>query len=83
MLFENLEIGNNIKFYRVLNDLTYEELAEFVGRSDRGVSRIEKGKSMPPLDVVMRMSKLFNVPMNELFFEKGNEPEKRIAYMTK
>ncbi len=83
MILEKLEIENNVKFYRQLNDLNYEQLASLIGRSDRGMSRIEKGKSMPPLDVVMRLSKLFKVSMDELFFERDNKPEKRIVYMDK
>ncbi len=80
---QKLVIKNNIRFYRRLNELTCEDLAKLLGRSDRGISNIERGKAIPSLEIAFRIANLFSIPVNELFFEEGNEQEKRIVYMKK
>jgi putative transcriptional regulator len=78
-----LQLKNSVRFYRQLNDLTFAELGALMGRSDRGISAIERGKSMPSLEFAFRLAKLFNLSVHELFFLEGEEPEKRVVYMNK
>ena len=83
MFAQKLKLRNNIRFYRRLNELSYDQLAQMVGRSNRGISFIERGRSYPSLELALRLATLFNVPVDELFFEEGKEPEKRLVMMNR
>ncbi len=78
-----VRLRNNIKFYRRLNDLRATQLGAILGRSSRSVRNMEQGIVYPSVEMAYKVSKLFNVPMDELFFEEGNEPEKRLVFMNK
>ena len=58
-----------IKELRKKNGMSQIELSEYLGISNRAVSKWEKGLSQPSAKHVFAMSKLFNVPMDH-FYEK-------------
>ena len=58
---------NRIKVYRALHDLTQEALAEHLGVTRQTILAIEKEKYDPSLELALRMSQLFKVPMEKLF----------------
>jgi len=45
---------------------TVTELAEMVNTSKSHISRIEKGESQPSVDVLYKISKALNVPIDDL-----------------
>ncbi len=76
-----LIIKNNIRFYRRLNDLSRKELGLLIGRTSRHIGNMEQGDVVPPLDVALLLSKIFSIPLDELFFEPAAEPEQRLVRM--
>jgi len=62
------EMKNRLKVFRAMHDLTQEGLAEKVGVTRQTIHAIEKGKYAPPLDLAFRLSRFFEVQIEELFF---------------
>ena len=61
-----MDIGEKIKKYRKLNDLTQEKLADFLCVSYQAVSKWETGISSPDLSMIAPLTKLLNVSADEL-----------------
>ena len=61
-----VKIGKFISELRKEKGLTQEQLGERVGVTNKTVSRWETGTYLPPADVLMIMSELFSVSVNEL-----------------
>lgn len=59
---------NRIKVYRALRNLTQEALAEQIGVTRQTILAIEKGKYDPSLELAFRISRLFRVPIDKMFF---------------
>ena len=58
---------NSLKVLRAQNDLTQADLANKLGVSRQTVNAIEKGKFDPSLPLAFKMSKLFQLPIEEIF----------------
>ena len=69
----NEYMQNKIRELRKNNNLSQKQLGEYLGISDRAVSKWESGISKPSGNNLIMLSKLFKVPV-ESFFE--NEPLK-------
>lgn len=69
---ENLNeiIAKNISDYRKMNGLTQSQLAEKLNFSDKSISKWERGESIPDVSVLMQMSKIFDVTLNDMVTEK-------------
>ncbi|WP_209631895.1 helix-turn-helix transcriptional regulator [Methanococcus voltae] len=63
-------MDNKIKVFRAMNDLTQDELAKKIGVTRQTISAIEKGKYDPSLIIAFKLSKLFNVSIEEIFTYK-------------
>lgn len=59
---------NKIKVYRAMHDLTQEGLAEKVGVTRQTINAIEKGKYDPSLELAFKISMLFSVKIEDIFF---------------
>lgn len=59
---------NQIRELRVSRNMTQEELGEFIGVSRQTINAIEKGKFDPSLPTAFKMSKLFDLPIERLFY---------------
>jgi len=57
-----------IKKNRELLNLSQAELASIVGVRRETIIRLEKGQYNPSLKLAMDISKIFNVPIEALFF---------------
>ncbi len=57
-----------IREYRQRMGLTQEALAEMVGARRETVVFLEQGKYIPSLKLAYDVSRVFNVPIEELFF---------------
>ena len=64
-----MSIGSKIQQYRIYNGLTQEQLAEKLGVSRQSVSKWEMEQSLPEIDKVVLMSKLFSIGTNEILLE--------------
>ena len=59
-------IGSRIQQLRINNGLTQEKLAEMLNVSRQSVSKWEMEQSLPEVDKIVLMSKLFGVGTNEI-----------------
>ena len=70
-----MELANVIKKYRNLNNWSQDELADILKVSRHSVSKWESGKNYPSLDILVVMSDLFGVTLDQLV--KGDIELKR------
>lgn len=66
-------IAHNISELRKKNKLTQLELAERLNYSDKAISRWERGDTLPDIDVLCEICKLFNVSFEYLISADGSE----------
>ena len=59
---------NSIKVHRAIHDLTQDQLAKAIGVSRQTINSIEKGKYVPSTLLALKISGLFKVSVNELFY---------------
>ena len=62
-----VEFVCNLKKYRLLKDLTQEQLAEKVGVRRETIMRLEAGKYNPSLKLAIDISRVLETPIEELF----------------
>ena len=62
-----------IKELRARHDLTQEKLAESVGVRRETIVFLEKGKYNPSLYLAYNISKVFKLPIEEVFFIDNNQ----------
>lgn len=60
-------LGLKIAYYRKLNGLTQEELAEKVGVSTQAVSKWEQQITCPDIMLLPTMANIFRITIDELF----------------
>lgn len=64
---------NNIKVQRAIHNLTQQDLAERIGVSRQTINALEAGKYVPSTVLALKLSKLFEKPVNEIFqLEEGD-----------
>ncbi len=59
---------NNIKVQRAIHDMTQADLAEKIGVSRQTINAIEKNKYVPSTVLSLKIARLFDKPLEELFF---------------
>lgn len=71
----NPAFRNKIKVYRAMHNLTQEQLADNIGVSRQTVIAIESDKYLPSLGLAFKISRLFNVKIEDIFDyqDKTNE----------
>jgi putative transcriptional regulator len=68
-----IDINNNVRTHRFMNgEITQEELAKKVGVTRQTIVAIEKGKYSPSLELAFKLSRVFNVKIEDIF-TYGNE----------
>lgn len=65
-----IEIGQFIAKCRKRNHMTQSQLAEKIGITNQAVSKWETGKSMPDASIMLELSGLLGVTVNELLSGK-------------
>lgn len=69
----SIDINNNVRTHRFMNgEITQEELAKKVGVTRQTIVAIEKGKYSPSLELAFKLSRVFNVKIEDIF-TYGNE----------
>jgi putative transcriptional regulator len=64
---------NTIKVQRAIKGLTQEELAQKISVSRQTINAMEANKYVPSTLLALKLAKLFNQPVEELFIlEKGD-----------
>lgn len=57
----------NLKKYRLIKDMTQEELAEIVGVRRETIMRLEKAQYNPSLKLAIDISRAVEAPIEEIF----------------
>lgn len=65
----------NLKIRRIQKGLSQKELAKRVGLTNQSISDFETGKLNPSYEVMKRISKELDSPVDELFFQNEKEEE--------
>ena len=71
MEYDFEQIGKSIKEERKKNGWTQEELGKMLCISGKQISNYEKGKLLPPQDVLLEMARLFNCEYGYLLGEES------------
>lgn len=58
---------NTIKVERAILSLTQEDLAKMIGVSRQTINSIEANRYVPSTVLALKMSKIFNKPVNDFF----------------
>jgi len=58
---------NNIRVERALRNITQASLAEMIGVSRQTINTIESGRYVPSTVLALKISRIFEKPVNELF----------------
>jgi putative transcriptional regulator len=64
---------NKLKVLRAERDMTQADLADSLAVSRQTINAIEKGKFDPSLPLAFKMSKLFELAIEEIFDNSENE----------
>ena len=73
-----MECGKKIAHLRKTKDMTQEELGKVLSVTYQAVSKWERGESLPDFEMMTRIAKFFNVPLN-YFTDDGEEPSAEVA----
>lgn len=65
-----ISFDSNLKYYRTKHGLTQKQLAEQIGYTEKSVSKWENGNALPTMEMLLKLSELFNLSLDELMFEK-------------
>lgn len=72
-----MNFGNILKKIRQDNNLTQEELAKKIDTSRSNIANYENNKNMPSVDILDKLSKMFNVSIDYLLGKSDiRNPEK-------
>ena len=64
-----VRVGNNIRKLRFFQDeMTQQQLAEAVGVTRQTIIAMEKGKYSPSLELAFRIARVFDTPLEDVFF---------------
>ncbi|QIA09213.1 MULTISPECIES: helix-turn-helix transcriptional regulator [Draconibacterium] len=58
---------NRLKIERAIKNLTQDDLAKLIGVSRQTINSIEKGRYVPSTVLALKISKIFEKPVNEIF----------------
>jgi putative transcriptional regulator len=67
MTLKRDNIRNTLKVQRAKKDLTQEQLAHLVGVTRKTINSVEKGKYVPSTYLALKLSRVLEVPIEELF----------------
>lgn len=64
---------NTIKIEQTILDLTQDDLAKKIGVSRQTINSIEKNRFVPSTVLALKLSKIFNKPVNDFFTLDKND----------
>lgn len=73
----NIEIGQNLKFYRKAAGLTQEAFAEILGLGVKHVSAMERGATGVSINTLRNASLALSIPADYFLFGQIDEMEKQ------
>ncbi len=73
----HMKIGEKIKMLRKVQDMTQEKLADYLGVSFQAISKWECGFASPDISLLIPLSRLFGVTIDELFDNTQQQKDAR------
>lgn len=71
-----MPLYNRLKEYRAKIDVNQHEMGRLVGVSRQTISQIERGDYSPSVTLALKIAKVFEVPVEEIFqYEEDEESE--------
>lgn len=67
----DMAILNKLRLFRSQVGLTQEELAQKTGVTRQTIISIEKGNYTPSVQLALRLAKVLEITVEELFYEEG------------
>ncbi len=64
---------NRLKVQRAIHDLTQADLAEKIGVTRQSINAIEKGKYVPSTVLALKIARLFNESVENVFTLEDND----------
>ncbi len=74
-MIDSIKVGNRINALRKENSLTQDELADKLMVTRQVISKWELGYSLPSIDLIIELSKLFNISIDDLLCLNDDEVE--------
>ena len=71
---DDKSIGANIRSFRNKAGMSQGVLAKMAELTKSGLSKIEIGRSSPPVSTLARIAKALNVPLAQFFMESDLQP---------
>ena len=71
-----MPLHNNLKFYREKLNINQQDFGAMVSVSRQTISSIERGDYSPSVTLALKISKVLNVSVEEIFDFKEEENEK-------
>jgi putative transcriptional regulator len=62
-----MKMKNNLRVQRAIKNITQAELAEMIHVSRQTINTIESGKYVPSTVLALKMAKVFDVAVEQLF----------------
>ena len=66
-------IGKNIRYYRLLRNMSLQDLADRVGLNKMAISNYENGKREPRMEICKKIAGVLNVSLVKLISSYGND----------
>jgi putative transcriptional regulator len=60
-------VKNRLKIERAIKNLTQDDLAKLIKVSRQTINSIEKGRYVPSTVLALKISKVFEKPVNDIF----------------
>lgn len=67
----NNSLGNKIKRYRIMNDLSQADLGKKLFTSGACISSWERGRTEPSLEQIKAIAEIFNIPVEDFISTAG------------
>lgn len=70
-----MPLYNHLKEYRAKIDVNQQEMGKLVGVSRQTISQIERGDYSPSVTLALKIAKVFDVPVEEIFIYEEDEAD--------
>lgn len=64
---------NTLKVQRAIKDMTQDDLAKRIGVSRQTINSIEKNRYVPSTVLALKLSAVFEIPVNDFFKLEDND----------
>lgn len=70
-----MPLYNHLKEYRAKIEVNQQEMGRLVGVSRQTISQIERGDYSPSVTLALKIAKVFEVPVEDIFWYEGDADE--------